>query len=114
MGIIRRKVMLIAWNSRRRVNALFDSGSSASLVREDIARDFGALDELQEPKKFEGAAGTFRVEWEAHFKFTYRCEPRPVSAYVVPSLTEELILGADIMQKLGIVLDLPRHRVRVR
>jgi hypothetical protein len=113
MGIIRRKITLIGLYVRRRVNALFDSGSSASLVHEDLARDVGTIDELQEPKKFEAATGTFVVAHEVLFRVVYRCEPTWIPTYVVPGLTEEFILGADALQKLGVVLDLPRHRVRM-
>jgi len=112
MGIIRRTVTLIGLHVRRRVNALFDSGSSASLVREDLARTLGGFEELKDPATFEAAAGTFTVEHEASFRLVYRCDPRWILAYVVPDLTEEFILGADAMQRLGVILDPPRHRVR--
>lgn len=57
MGIILEKLKVIGRKGERTVSALFDTGSTHCLVREDIAREIGDVVELPELKRFELASG---------------------------------------------------------
>lgn len=109
MGIIKKKVWLIGRKGRCRVDALYDSGSTHSIVREDVAEQIATLDDLPEPKTYEAAVGSFTVRHGIFADILIRGKRLTAGLRVVRGLTEDLILGADFMQVWHIRLD-PRRR----
>jgi len=55
-----QKLWVIGRKARRKVEVLFDTGSSDSWIRESIARRIADPEELPEPKTYEAVVGRFR------------------------------------------------------
>ncbi len=113
MGLITEKLLLIGHNGRTEVTALFDTGSTHSLVREDIARGIADLDDLPEPKEYQLAVGSIVARKGVFADVVLQGKRLTIGLKVVKGLTEELILGVDFMQTWQIRLDPRRHRATV-
>ena len=111
MGLIAENLWVIGRRARRRVSALFDTGSSDSLIRADLAGEIGHPDELPEPKKYRAAVGSFVVRTSVVADVLLAGKRFTALFFVVPGLTEELVLGADFMQRWHLRLEPRRRRV---
>ncbi|MBI3097044.1 MAG: retroviral-like aspartic protease [Planctomycetes bacterium] len=109
MGIIRKRLLVIGHKGRTRVEALFDTGASHSMLREDIAPRLGVPEELPEPTRFHAAVGTFEARKGLFVDVVIGGKRLVTGVTIVPDLTEELILGDDFLQRWHIRLD-PRRR----
>lgn len=109
-----RKILtLYGIEGKRSVDALFDTGSSDSFLREEIADRLGPRIELPEPKRFEMLRGTFVVH-EAFVGDVGLARHRQTGLfYIVPHLSEELLLGADFLQRWHIKFEPRRRRIEV-
>ncbi|MEK7867443.1 MAG: retropepsin-like aspartic protease [Planctomycetota bacterium] len=110
MGIIIEKLRVVGRKGERTLSALFDTGSSHSLIREDVAREIGEIVDLPEPKRYELAVGTF-VAREAIFADIVIDGKRLTAALkVVRHPTEELVIGVDFMRTWSLRLDPKNHQ----
>lgn len=90
---------------------MFDTGSTYSLINEEIARAVADPVEIVEPKRFEAAVGSFVVRQGVFADVLIKHRRYPAQFYVAPGLTESLIIGADFMQVWHIQLDPRKRRV---
>lgn len=111
MGRIYKKIWVIGRKGRRKVEALFDTGSSDSLVRDSLARKLGSPEDLPEPKTYEAAVGQVTAREALFVDVVLRGKRLTTGLKVVPGLSEELILGADFFQRWHIRLEPRTHRV---
>ena len=109
MGLIVKQLTVIGRKGRRRVKALFDSGASHTLLREDLASRLGTPEELPEPRRFEAAVGTFTARHAMFVDVVIGGKRLLTGVTLVPNLTADLILGCDFFQRYHIRLD-PRSR----
>ena len=113
MGIIRKKLWVTGRKGRRCLSVLFDSGSSFSLINDRIADLIGIRDEWTEPITCHAAVGAFTCrEFIAADIKIRRHRPFGILT-IVRDLTEEVIIGADFLQRWHIKLDPFRRRVIV-
>lgn len=82
------------------VQALLDTGSFFTLIREDRLPAGTQVPRYRKPKVFGTAArgGTIEVIGAVHLGVNLEGHPIEVEALVVPALTSEMILGAGAMQ----------------
>ncbi|MBI2900323.1 MAG: retroviral-like aspartic protease [Planctomycetes bacterium] len=111
MGLISKRVWLIGLKGRRKVEALFGTGSSHSLLNERIARAVGTPEGLPGPKVYQAAVGSVTAREGIFADVVLRGKRLTAGLKIVPDLTEELILGADFMQVWHIRLEPRRGRV---
>ncbi len=111
MGIISQKLTLIGRKGRRQVEALFDTGSSHSMVRESIAVAIAEPDDLPEPKTYESAVGKFTARTGIFADVVIRRHRLLTGLTVVTNLSEELILGVDFLQRWQVRLDPHHHKL---
>ncbi|MBI2899873.1 MAG: retroviral-like aspartic protease [Planctomycetes bacterium] len=111
MGLITKELTIIGTKGRRRVTALFDTGSTYTLIRESIASQIGEPMEMPEPKKFVTAVGDFRADRYLGTDVVLGRKRLFASAIAAPGLTEDFIVGTDFMQVWHIRLDPKRHRI---
>jgi predicted aspartyl protease len=113
MGLIYRQVKLTGPKGVRTLRALMDTGASESFINAKEARKLGRPFKMPHPMKIELGKGPTAIDqvifayidldgYRLHWNF-----------YVVPSLTEELILGADFFQRWKIKLDPETERIIV-
>lgn len=111
MGIIRKRVWITGSRKRKRVAALFDTGSTHTMIREDVAKELAPINELDEPITFKAAKGAFSVRGGIFASLWLGKHRIFISPPAVAGLTEEMIVGTDVLQHYNIRLDIKRHRV---
>ena len=106
MGLIYKEVVLRGDKGEGEFQALWNNGSSESFIRRDLAEGVGTILRLDAPREFEmgkgdllvgESTGVLSVEVEGFNLFWH--------FLVVPNLSEELIIGADFLQRWKIKLD---------
>lgn len=106
MGLIYKDLALKGEKGDRIFHALWDNGSSECFIRGDLAEKVTTISKLRIQKEFEMGKGTLPVrdstpivdiEVEGYNLFWH--------FLVVPNLSEELIIGADFLQRWKIKLD---------
>ncbi len=111
MSVLVREMLLIGSKGRERARAMFDSGSSYSIIRKDLAERLANLEPLQDLDDwvFETArAGDLiQVRYRVTLDFLFDdSKARFSDEFVVfDDLSEDVIIGADTMQKWHIRLD---------
>ena len=117
MSVLEHDVTLVGSKGRERCRALFDSGSSYSIIRRDIAERVAELVPLQELEAwvFETARQGDLVQARdavllvLHFDDSTE---RFLGEFIVfDSLSEEVIIGAQSMQAWHVTLDFENESV---
>lgn len=112
MGLIYKQVVLCGDRGEASVQALWDSSASESFIRRGLAEKIGTVVKLSVPRKFEmgkrmllieESTGSIDVKVEGYSLFWH--------FLYVPELSEELIIGADFLQRWKIKLDPESERI---
>ena len=115
MALLCKPVILAGSKGRRKVNAFFDSGASYSCINKELADDIATLEPLPDPMEFETAekdsiiTASYRIT--ADFYFTDAPRRFTDELVVIEGLSEDLIIGANTMQKWKIRLDFDAEEV---
>ena len=113
MGLIIKKLRVAGDKGERRLKVLFDTGAGASFIRRDSADRIVTTLRLPSPRTFTlgDGVGRLRVN-ETAILYVY-IEGVEISDnfIVAPRLADEVIIGANTLQKWRIKLDLERERV---
>ncbi len=115
MGLIIKEYTVTGNRDSDTVRVLYDTGAGASFVRRDIARPLGNIDTSPVPIHFVMANGleTFTVEQIINLAVDVDGTPLVYMFYIAEDLAEELIIGADMMQKFKISLDMDNEAVSI-
>ena len=113
MSIIERKLNYRGSKGQADLNTLFDSGATYSCINPQIAATLGIVEPLPEPFELGTASeGSFiRVETRVVLNFYLNNLRLSDEFMVVPSLSEQAIIGASTMQKWKIKLDFETDEV---
>ena len=106
MGLIRKQLNVAGSLGERRCTVLFDTGASASFVREGIAKEIAQV--LRAPKPLHFALGNgeiIRAEYTTVLHIEIDGHALAHMFLVFPGLADELIIGADFLQRWKIRLD---------
>lgn len=100
MGMVFQKVKVRGDKGSLDVNALFDTGASKSLIRRDVAKRIGTLLRSGKPWIFQLGDGKGRLQTREMMGIYFLLKGVPiVQTFIVsPSLSEEMIIGMDLMQ----------------
>jgi predicted aspartyl protease len=95
--------------------ALFDTGSTYSCIREDLAEEMGMPDKLPEARYFGTASENQYLKVESGMRLDFEVNEVTLTDefMVVPQLSEEVIIGVTTMQKWRIKLDFEHDTVIV-
>lgn len=106
MGLIYKDIPLRGDKGERSVSALLDNGSSESFIRKELAEEIATISRLDIRREFEMGRGTLSVA-ESTGVLSVVIDGFNLFWHflVVPNLSEELILGADFLQRWKIRLD---------
>ena len=87
--------------------ALFDSGATYSCINDEIVDELENLTALHKPMRMVTAsASTFmEIKYRVTLDFYHNDTRLTDEFYVIPDLSEEVIIGASTMQKWRIKLD---------
>ncbi len=113
MGLIVKRLKVAGDKGERRLRCLFDTGASASFVRQDVVERIASRIKLPSPETYTlgDGKGRLRVK-EAAILHVYVEGLRIRDAFIVaPTLSDQVIIGADTLQKWRIKLDLENDRI---
>lgn len=115
MSIIKLPIHFKGSKGEKPLYALFDTGSTYSCIREDLAEKIGMLDKLFEPRYFGTASESQYLKVESAMRLDFELNEVNLSDefMVVPRLSEEVIIGVTTMQKWRIKLDFEHDTVFV-
>jgi len=115
MGIIAKNGTVTGDRSSGTVRVLYDSGAGSSFVRRDIAESLGSVVATLRPITFTMAdgEGSFTADQEVALYIDADGDPLMHHFFVVDRLAEELVVGADMMQRFKISLDMDGESVSI-
>jgi len=120
MGTIREVIEIIGTRKSKKLLALFDSGADRNYIRTEL--EDGDRAEHIGFHIFEGthrailANGDIATGERVRFKeirIKERSSKEP-SFVIMENLIEDIIIGVELMQQLGITLDPPNERIGIR
>lgn len=112
MGLIRKRLSLIGPRREKQADCLFDTGASRSFIRPELVRSLGlSKAELPRPLRIRLGKGSTRVSQVAAVMIRVNGATLADTAYVMPGLTEDYVLGAEFLEVYGIRLDPKRRRL---
>jgi hypothetical protein len=112
LGIVRQDLLVKGDRKEMRLNVLFDSGASRSLIRSDIARELSTPKELLIQREFTAADG-HKVICKYFCDLIVEIEGKRIGieAFLVDDLPVPLVFGALDMEAYMIKLDLTKRRL---
>ena len=115
MGIIVKEYAVTGNRRSDTVRVLYDTGSGSSFVRRDIAEILGDSVVTASPIRFMVADGQegFTANHMMSLDIDIDGNRLIHSFYVVDDLAEGIIIGADMMQKWKISLDLENEEIDI-
>ena len=115
MGIIIKEYKVTGNRDSDTVRVLYDTGAGSSFVRRDIAEILGDIVGTPTPMQFMMANGqvTFTVDQVIPLDVEVENTAIKHNFYVADDLAEELIIGADLMQRFRISLDMEGEAVSI-
>jgi len=112
MGVIRKKLPLLGRRRQREVECLFDTGASSSFIRPSLVRVLGlSTAGLPKPLRIRLGKGSTHVSLIAAVMIRLNGATLADTAYVMPGLTEDYVLGAEFLERYDIRLDPKRGRL---
>lgn len=115
MSVIYKNILFIGSKGEKNLYSLFDSGANLSCINPDYVEDLAPLDSLGRIRKIATAAEGHFIEVEHVIRVDFELNDVLLSDefLVVPSLSEQVIIGAATMQKWRIKLDFEYDSVHV-
>lgn len=115
MGLIIKRLQVVGDKGKRRVQVLFDTGASASFIRRDIAQSLTTILKLPSPEVYTlgDGVGRLRATETAVLYVTIKGIRISDNFIVVPRLSDEIIIGANTLQKWRVKLDLENEDVLI-
>jgi hypothetical protein len=112
LGIVRQDLLVKGDKKEMRLNVLFDSGASRSLIRSDVARELSTPKELLIQREFTAADG-HKVICKYFCDLIVEIEGKRIGieAFLVEDLPVPLVFGALDMEAYMIKLDLAKRRL---
>ena len=115
MGMIYKEYNVTGAQGSDAVRVLYDTGSSSSFVRRDVAEKLGNVVRALLPRTFTMADGqvTLTVDQNVELYLDVDGDALSYHFFVADDLAEELVIGADMMQRFKITLDMDNEAVSV-
>ena len=112
MGIARENLLVKGDKGGRKLNVLFDSGASRSLIRSDVAKEVSTPRELLIQREFTVADG-HKVTCKYFCDLIVEIEGKRIGieAFLVDNLPVPLVFGALDMEAYMIKLDLTKRKL---
>jgi predicted aspartyl protease len=115
VGLIVKKLRVAGDKGERRLEVLFDTGASASFVRQDAVEKIATALKLPAPEAYTlgDGVGKLRVSETAVLYVHIHGVEISDNFIVAPRLADDVIIGANTMQKWRIKLDLENEEIIV-
>ena len=115
MGLITKEIEIIGDKGRAGIKALFDSGASASFLRREVAEEVATVIKMPIARSFTLGDNKTIIETEHVTNIDIKIKDWIIfdRVLVVDQLATELVIGADIMQRWKITLDLEKEDILI-
>ena len=115
MGMIYKEYNVTGARGSDTVQVLYDTRSSSSFIRRDTAGKLGNVVRTLRPTTFTMADGqvTLTVDQDVELYIDVDEEALRYHFFVTDDLAEELVIGADMMQRFKITLDMDNEAVSI-
>ena len=115
MGLIIKDYTVTGNRDSAVVRVLFDTGAGSSFVQRSIAEKLGDLVRTAQPIRFTMADGreAFSVDQLIHLGVDVEGTFLSFAFFVADDLAEELVVGADMMQRWKVSLDLDNESISI-
>lgn len=115
MSIIKNPLLFVGSKGEKNLYALFDSGANLSCINPEFVDELGNKEHLGRIRRVATAAEGHFIEIEYRVMLDFYMDDVLLSDefLVVPSLSEEVIIGAATMQKWRIKLDFEHDKAIV-
>jgi Retroviral aspartyl protease len=115
MSIIKLPLLFEGSQGEKRIYTLFDSGATFSCIHPDAAEGLGILEKLYRPIEVATAAiGHYlKIKYRITVDFYINDVRLSDEFFVIPSLSEDALLGVNTFQKWRIKLDFEHDTVFV-
>lgn len=113
MGILIEELEIEGDRGKRKVQTLFDTGASQSLIREEMVAGIATILNLPHPLRFKmgDGKGVLEATKVAHLFISINGVTINDHVVVVENLGDEMIIGATTMQSWKIKLDMESDKV---
>ena len=113
MAVIQKKIRLIGSKCEEDSNVIFDSGSTYSCIRPELAKKLGIILPLPIPKEFETAEEDKKVIAKEAVRLDFILNGSTFSDefMLISKLSEQVIIGAATMQKWRMKLNFETDEV---
>ena len=115
MGMIVKEYDVTGDRGSNTIRTLYDTGAGSSFVRRNVAENLGTVVRTLLPMTFTMAdgRGSLTVDQDVALYIDVDGTPLMYRFFVVDDLAEELIIGADMMQRFKITLDMDNEAVSI-
>jgi predicted aspartyl protease len=113
VGLIVKKLRVAGDKGERRLEVLFDTGASASFIRQEVVERIATTLKLPSPEAYTlgDGVGKLRVR-ETAVLYVYIDGVRISDNFIVaPRLSDSVIIGANTLQKWRVKLDLENEEI---
>ncbi|NQS98650.1 MAG: retroviral-like aspartic protease [candidate division Zixibacteria bacterium] len=113
MSIIERSIRLEGPIGEKEVTALFDSGASVSCIRPEIAKSLENPIQMRKPWQISTADEKTFMKVNSRVSLDFYIDEYRfwTDFFIVPGLTEEVIIGASTLQQWRFKLDFEKEEV---
>lgn len=113
MAIIQKQIELVGSKGRTKEIALFDSGSTYSCIRKEIAEELGGIVTLLEPLELRTAKEGESVEVKEAIRLDFHLNGYRFSDefLVIERLSKKVIIGSKTLQSWRLKLDFENDEV---
>ena len=115
MAVIYSKIKLHGSKGQKKLEALFDSGASDSMIKSELGDLLANFEKIPEPLSFETAKEGEYITITDRIVLDFYIDGIRLSDefLIVDGLSEDVIIGASTMQKWRLKLDFEQDRVIV-
>ncbi|MEW5760448.1 MAG: retropepsin-like aspartic protease [Candidatus Thermoplasmatota archaeon] len=113
MGLIQKKIRLVGSKGEEVVEAIFDSGSTYSCIKPDLAEHLGMIEKLPEPMDFDTAKEGEKLTAKERITLNFYIDGYRFSDefMLIEHLSESVIIGTKTLQAWRIKLNFETDEV---
>jgi len=112
MGLIYKRIPVKGNKGTRTLRVLMDTGASHTVIRAAIARQLATPAPLARRLPAQFARGKGQIKEMVSLSLRINGQNVVTPAFVLPGLSEELVIGAEFFQRYKAILDPEREEVR--
>ncbi|MFQ6032729.1 MAG: retropepsin-like aspartic protease [Candidatus Zixiibacteriota bacterium] len=113
MAVVQKLIKVAGSKGSEEVEAIFDSGSTYSCIRPELATKLGMIEALPEPMDFGTAKEGERLQAKQAVRLNFYLDGYRFSDefMLISGLSEQVIIGAATLQKWRLKLDFEHDEV---